>query len=471
MSLEEARRIGSQKPRLHTPLSDSPSLGLEVIDFANAVGLPFMDWQEFIARDALTIRPNSDFEKRTIGVLAPRQNGKSHVVRMMILWSMFIQNRSWLSMAQNRQLALEQFEQAIRIIESVDWLASQVKRVSKTNGKEYLELLNGARWHVVAATKEGARGFSANLWIDELRDITPEAYKASTPVTRAVIPPALTIVSSNAGDAHSEVLNNLRTQALTDKSGLIGWYEWSGDPHLHHLDEENWYIANPSLGILIDEEVIRQASKTDTLGAFKTESLCLWVDNMAAAFNMENFTLCYEPNLKPSKENVTYLAIDLSPDRRRADLAIAQVLDETRIAVSIIQTWTSQDSINDVKVAGEVAKIAREWRVYGIGYNRWASAAIAQRLQLAGLKTIDISGADFAQACDETASAIDSKRLAHDSSAALLEHFSNCVRKESSLGGWRVVKNQANAGISAACASIMAIHLANRPNVQPMVYS
>lgn len=430
-----------------------------------------MSWQEFIVRDALSLRPTGEFEKRTIGVLAPRQNGKSHVVRMIILWSMFVQNRSWLSMAQNRQLALEQFEQAVGIVESVDWLASHVKRLSKTNGKEYLELDNGARWNVVSATRDGARGFSGNLWTDELRDITPEAWKAAQPVVRAVIPPALTIVSSNAGDAHSEVLNNLRTQALTDKSSTIGWYEWSGDPQLHHLDVDNWYIANPSLGILIDEETIRQASKLDSLGAFKTESLCLWVENMAAAFNMENFSLCFEPQLKPDKTAVTYLAIDLSPDRRRADLAIAQVLPDSRIALSIIQSWTSEDSINDVKVAGEIAKIAREWRTYGIGFNRWASGAIAQRLQLAGLKTIDISGADFAQACDETASAIDAKRIAHDSSTTLLEHFSNCVRKESSLGGWRVIRNQANASISGACAGIMALHLANRPNVEALVYS
>lgn len=430
-----------------------------------------MEWQEFIVRDALTLRASGEFEKRTIGVLAPRQNGKSHVVRMLILWTMFVQNRSWLSMAQNRQLALEQFEQAVKIVDSVDWLASQVKRLSKTNGKEYLELNNGARWNVVAATRDGARGFSGNLWTDELRDITLDAWKAAQPTVRAVIPPALTIVSSNAGDSHSEVLNNLRTQALTDTSGRIGWYEWSGDPTLHHLDIENWYIANPSLGILIDEETIAQASKLDSLAAFKTESLCLWVDNMAAAFNMENFTLCHEPKLNPDRDAVTYFAIDLSPDRRRADLAVSQVLPDGRIALSILQTWTSQDSVDDMKIAGEVAKLSREWRSYGVGYNRWASGAVAQRLQLAGVKTIDISGADFAQACDETASAIDSRRLAHDASPTLLDHFSNCVRKETSLGGWRVVRNASNAHISGACASIMAVHLSNRPSVEAEVYS
>lgn len=434
---------------------------MEVSELADAVGMPLMEWQKYVLHHGLMVRDDGKLARRTNGVLVARQNGKSHLMRMLLLWSLFVDDQTWLSMAQNRALALEQFEQAVAIVESFDWLRRRVRKLSKTNGKEFIELDTGAKWSVVAATKDGARGYTGNLWIDELRDVTPEAWKAATPVTRTG---HKTIwVTSNAGDLHSTVLNELRTRALADSKGTIGWFEWSADPKLHHMNREGWLQANPAIGHLIDLEVIANAAATDPPNAFKTESLCLWVDHIDSAWSPDSFENCAVAGLQLRPDRPTYMSIDVTPDRRRADLIGAQVLDDGRIGFGIMESWTAEYAVDDLKIAGDIAVWAREYETRVIAYDKWSSAAIAQRLASARFPVADTSGVLFAQACDETLAAMDSRRLAHDNSPELVEQFGACARKNASDGGWRVVRRGSSSYISAACAAIMAIHHANKP--------
>lgn len=413
-------------------------------------------------QNGLMVKADGSFARRTVGVLVARQNGKSHLMRMRLLWGLFVNDETWLSMAQNRSLALEQFQQAVAVVDSFDWLRKKVKRVSRTNGKEYLELMNGCKWSVVASTKEGARGYTGNLWVDELRDVTPEAWKAATPVTRAVRN-AQTWITSNAGDAHSVVLNDLRSMAIHANHPSVGWYEWSADPNYGVLDKRGWYQANPAIGHLIDEDVIAQAAATDKPEAFRTESLCLWVESLTSPWASGAVEACTvsEQLIDPAREVVW--AIDVTPDRRRADLVVGQVLEDGRIGFAIVQTWVNDFSIDDMAIASDVAEYFRKYQSQLVAFDKWTGASIAQKLVSARIPVQDISGALFAQACDETLSAMNSGRLAHNGSQELIDHFNSCAKKETDNGGWRVVRRGSNTYISAAVASIMVTHLLSKP--------
>lgn len=390
-------------------------------------------------------------------------------MRMRLLWGLFLNNETWLSMAQNRSLALEQFTQAVAIVDSYDWLRKKVKRVSRTNGKEYLELMNGCKWSVVASTKEGARGYTGNLWVDELRDVTPEAWKAATPVTRAVRN-AQTWVTSNAGDAHSSVLNDLRSMALHANVPSVGWFEWSADPNYSITDKRGWYQANPAIGHLIDEDVIAQAAATDKPEAFRTESLCLWVESLTSPWANGAVEACTatENFIDPDKEVVW--ALDVTPDRKRADLVVGQVLEDGRIAFAIVDSWISDYSIDDMKVAGDVAEYFRKYRSQVVAYDKWTGASLASKLVSARIPVTEISGALFAQACDETLLAMNAGRLAHNGGADLIDHFNACAKKETENGGWRVVRRGSGSYISAAVASIMVTHLLSKPEQVSEIY-
>lgn len=425
-----------------------------------------MPWQIHVLEQGLQVGADGLFVRRRNGVLVARQNGKSHVMRMLALAYLFVfdeQPRTVISMAQNRALALDQFRQTVDLVRATPWLNERVARVSATNGQESLQLLNGSKWELVAATADGSRGRTADLlWVDELRDISPEAWKAAAPMTRAR-PGAQIWFTSNAGDVHSTVLNGLRETALSKPSDSFGWFEWSADPHLDVKNPDAWAQANPALGHLIELETLRQESETDTPEAFRTEALCLWVDNIASAWPYGKLDEAVDHSLQLQPGPPTWLAIDCSPDRKRADLVAGQLLDDGRIAVGLVESWVSDYAVDDMRIAGDVAKWARFYNCRAVAFDRWTGSAIASRLASAGIPVGDVSGGQFAQACDETLSALQHGRIVHAGQPELMDHMNACVRRPSGDGGWRVYRKTGAAPITGAVGLIMVVHHASRP--------
>ena len=439
-----------------------------MIALSELVGQPLLPWQVHALTEGTRVRPDGRFASRTVGITVARQNGKSHLMRMLILTHLFIwDTQRIVSMAQNRALAVDQFKQAVDIVMRTPELRAMVKGNPRfANGQESLQLKNGARWEIVAATQEGPRGRTADLlWIDELREIDEKAWKAATPITRAR-KNAQVWVTSNAGDAHSTVLNDLRTGALAGAAKGVCWLEWSADPAKHISDRSGWYQANPALGHLIDEDAIESASRLDKPEAFRTESLCLWVDSLDSPWPYGKWDECRDADLKVDPGQPTWLAIDVTPDRTRADLVAGQVLEDGRIAVAVVESWESNFAIDDLKVASEVAKWSRTYGTALVAFDRWTGANIAQRLQVGGIPVQDVSGQLFSQACDETLSAMNSLRIVHVGQPILDTHMNACARKGYSDGGWRIVRKDSGGPISAAVAAVMVVHLASKPQAQ-----
>ena len=471
-------RFGSATPRLASPQLELPSRGLEVVELAAECGVELLPWQQHVIMEGMRFRPDSGkWAHRFAGVTAPRQNGKSALMRFVILWHLFkSDSQIVISMAQNRSLALEHFKMAIDFIENVPWMAAQVKRVNRTNGQEALEIRRDdgkvAKWQIVAATMEGPRGRSADLlWIDELREIGEPAWKAATPVTRAR-PNAQTWVTSNAGDAHSTVLNELRSRALTNVDPAVGWWEWSAGSTEINIDSpafwDGVYQANPALGHMIDEDVIRQAALTDSHAAFVTETLCEWIDSFASPWPPLAWSNCIDPELQVSPGGPTWLGLDVSLDRRRADLVAVQALEDGRFALGLVQSWTAEHSIDDKIVAGDVAEWVDKYHARGLAFDRWTGNLIAEQVgRWRGVQLLETSGQKFARACDAMLSNMTAQRIAHTNQPDLTASIMACAKKPMADGGWRVVRRGSAVSISAAVAAIMAVGWASEP--QPTV--
>jgi hypothetical protein len=99
-----------------------------------------------------------EFIRKTIMVCVSRQNGKTLLAALRILAGLFIfGEKSIIAMSSNRSMALTTFRQVVGIIESNEALRSQVKlNIGKVgrfgSGTECVELKNGARYEIVAAT-------------------------------------------------------------------------------------------------------------------------------------------------------------------------------------------------------------------------------------------------------------------------------------------------------------------------------
>lgn len=467
--------LGRPSPRVETPPPDGPTRGDDLIELAELLGQPLLPWQQHVARAAHRLDPAGDWASRTVAVVVARQSGKTHLLRLRILAGLLLWGEGLIvATAQSREVALETFRGVLDLAESTPDVARLIKRVARTNGKEELELKNGARYRIVAPTPGGARGLTASTAIvDELREHHDWSVWAAISYTLQTTGGQLW-VASNAGDATSVVLNSVREQAVASITGgdrgPLYYAEWSAAPGRDLDDREGWAEANPSLGHLIPVDAIAARRKTDPGPVFETEALCRWVDVLASPWPPNSWLDCHDPTLQLDPNAATFLGIDVTPDRRHAALVAVQQLDEGRLGVHLLETWEADGAVDDLAIAQAVAPIARKVRARSIAFDRYTAGAIAARLVSAGLPVGDCSSSAFYQACDETLSAMVAKRLVHGGQQTLTDHVLACARKQGSDGGWRIVRRSSAGTIAAAVAMVMAVHYAARPLPKAEVY-
>ena len=362
--------VGHVKPRIHTPLLKGASRVDEVAELAEKIGMPLLDWQRFVLEDMLRIDAKGEFRRKTLGLLIARQNGKTHVARMLILAHLFLWDSKMVSgMSSNRNMALDTFRQVANAIMDNDFLKDQVKQIRYANGQESITTLKGNRYQIVAATRDGSRGLTANfLFIDELREISEEGWKAARPTTRAT--GGQTLVCSNAGDAYSVVLNDLRERALSYPSPTLGYYEYSAPAHCKVDDRNAWAMANPSLGTLISESTLEEAVATNPINNTRTEMLCQWVDSMTSPFTTQMVADTSDSNLQITPGGNIVFAIDVSPSKRSGALLAGKLNQATgKIELGLMQLWTSDVAIDDLKMAADVHAWAQKFKPRVIMYD------------------------------------------------------------------------------------------------------
>jgi len=272
------------------------------------------------------------------------------------------------------------------------------------------------------------------------------------------------LIFSNAGDQHSIVLNRLRERGLAAAAGAddrIGWFEWSAEPGCDIRDRKAWAQANPSLGHTISVENLETAMSDDE-SIVRTELLCQWVSVVNPAISASNWAAAAKPDLKLSKEQDTWMAIDLSPDRREAALIAAQQNGD-EINVVLLQTWTNPVNLDAKQIANDIATWYRKFPTQTVAYSRQTSGAAAALLTPAGISTTPIDGALYGQACDEMLSAITSGRLHHPDQDEFNRQVLSAVKLPFKDGGWYLGRKVSNATICAAVGMAMCCHFATRP--------
>lgn len=468
---------GLATPRVMSLKLKGKSKGEQFKQFAIDVGMPLFPWQEYIANDFLTLDEKDQYIRKTVAVIIARQNGKTHLIALRILAGLFLWGEmSVVAASSVRDIAEDTFEKVCQIIERNDWLKAQVKLTNKGavgyfgNGSYHLNLKNGAKYEVVAATRDGARGKTADLlFIDELREVNEDAWSALKPTTIAR-PNAQTYVTSNAGDAFSLVLNSLRDKALSYPSPSLGWYEYSAPPRTKLTDRKGWAQANPSLGYTITEAALEEAFTTSSPEAFRTEHLCQWVGSLQSPWPTGAFEACSDSSLKIEiGSGVTWFAFDVAKSRRSASLVAGQLLPDGRIGVGVLQEWKSDISVDELRIAGSIKEWADQFRPILTLHDKYSTATIAARLSTAGLAIQDISGQQFYTACGDLLDAIVQKRIVHSGQPELIDQMNACGIKEND-SSWRIVRRASAGDVSAPISLAMIVHEASKPIAVPAIY-
>jgi phage terminase large subunit-like protein len=463
--------IGAVKPRIHTPFLKGESRLPEVVKFLDTINIKLLPWQACIMEDMLRVNKEGKFIRRTNLAISPRQNGKTTLAKAMILAHMFVfDSKNIIGLSSNRSMAFDVFRAVANTIEENDVLLHKTKAIRYTNGQESITLTDNTRYEIVAATRDGSRGKSCDfLFIDELREVSVEGFQAAVPTTRARAN-AMSLYCSNAGDAFSTVLNDLRTKAMEYPSPSFGFYEYSAPPSIRQNlhDRKLWAISNPALGHTITEEAIEESIATNSIETTLTETFSVWIDSQVSPWTFGSIEACSKSDLILPVGANTVFAFDVSPSKRTGSLVAAQIVDG-KIGVGIMETFTSDIAIDELKMTQAIHDWALKYRPSQIAFDRYATASIAQKLEQQGHKLIDISGQNFYQACGELADSLTNFRLLHSGQPEWVSSMNNCAAKYND-SGFRIIRRKSAGDVTAAIATAMCVNMLSKPISVPMIY-
>ena len=467
---------GATEPRVHSPLLKGKSRAGEVLEMIKRLKMDeLMPYQKFVLNQMLMVNKKNQYRIKTALLVISRQNGKSHLGRVRIIWGMFYGGeKKLIIMSANRATSLMLFREIAWIIESTPELKAMTKAIRYANGGERIELLNGATLDVISDNSSSPRGRTADfLWIDEIREISEDGYKAAVPVTRARAN-AQTFLTSNAGDHFSSVLNGLVERAKDYPPETFGYYEYSA-PQYCKIDITSDYFwksavapSNPALGYIITKESIEEAIATNPIEQTRTETLCQWIDSLQSPWPHGVLEETSDNTLEMAVGAYTVFAFDVSPSRRNGSLVAGQLLPDGRIGIGILETYSSQMAIDELKMAASIKAWCDIYKPRLVCFDKYATQTIADRLTQSGVMCEDVSGQQFYKACGDLLEGLVNHRVVHNGQAELIQQMNNCAAKVND-SAWRIIKRKSAGDISAPIGLAMVVSKLMLPAPKPQI--
>lgn len=468
-----AELLGRRQPRLFTEplreLTPETSLGFSVAAFARDVlGEPLLPWQEEAAIRMLETNPDGSLRFRTILLLVARQSGKTHLMRVLGLWFLYVERVSLvLSVAQSLEIAKEAWRMACHDVESVGMLAREKDFIRRANGDETLHLTENRRWRLAAGNRKAGRGLSVDvLFMDELREQRKWDAWSALSATTTSRPNAITLCLSNAGDDESVVLNHLRESALAGTDARMCLLEWSAPDGADLDDREAWAQANPALGHTVPVSALESARATDPPAVFRTERLCQRVEslNNDQAIDPARWHACADKSLTfrdQIEKHTLSVCLDVSMAGDHATLSVAAMDKAGRVRTVEVDAWEGPDAAR-AAVAGLPTSLADAGlaSVRRRGYFRGPSDGIRADLEKLGFKPLEAT-----VACAGLADEVRAGTLLHGGSQLTSGHVLGAKRYPVS-DGWRFVR-KGEGNVDAAYAAAGAVHLARAAAARP----
>lgn len=352
---------GYKAPRLFTPplreLTEETSYGFSVISFAKHIlDMPLDPWQEEAVIRLGELLPDGTPRFRTVLILVARQNGKTHLVKVLTLWWMFwAKVGTVLGLANKRNYAKDIWQEVCEIAQANGTLSQMLpeKAIFSGMGQESLVTVKGCKYIFSAANRNAGRSKTINrLIIDEIREHrNRDAWNASIYAGNAV-PDFQAVCISNQGDDTGIVLDELRSQALSfietgEGDPRLGLLEWSSPDGSDPEDLEALAMSNPNLGYRIQPDALLGAAKRAKaaggreMGDFRTEVMCMRVRLLDPAVDPDRWIDCGtgDPLDLADHRDKTVLCLDVSLSGDHAMLVACAVVDGVA-HLEVAGTWS-----------------------------------------------------------------------------------------------------------------------------------
>ena len=378
------------------------------LDLASIGGLDLYPWQENVLRTAMMRSASGRWAASEVAVVVPRQNGKGSILEARQVWGLFNGERLQLHSAHEFKTCYEHFRRVRDLVESSPLLLDQVSIIRTGAGDQAIELKNGCRIRFIARSRSSGRGFSADVvYLDEAFELSDATMGALLPALSARPDPQVWYTSS-APHHTSTVLHRLRSRGLAGGDPRLFYVEWSAPTDSDPADPESWAIANPSLGLRINEERIDTAQRSLDPDEFAREHLGIPEE---PELTVSIIPLAQWDALKAEASPIVSgetFALDVSPDRQRASFAVAGRCADGLVQVEVFDARPGTKWIVEraVKLWQDHAKPIRIEKGGPAG-------SFVSLLTEAGVTVEEVSTADHARATGQFIDAVSSSTLRH----------------------------------------------------------
>lgn len=427
------------KRRIEPTWSSTPlyveTFGPEVADVAALAGFGPDPEQQLILDLIFAIGPNGKSVAFEIGIIGPRQNFKTGVIKQAELGWLFVTGEKLVVHSAHELDTTEAaFNDLRSLIEDTPELSRYLDPtigkldspgVTQGNGKWSIFVVgqDGERLQIKykARTATGGRGLTGNkIVLDEGFAVTEHQVGSLYPTLTAVPDPQV-VMASSAGLLHSKVLRSIRDRGRSGKDPRLGYVEYAdkeqGGCRLLNCDHARppnnppgcalddvtrWKKFMTALGRRTTVETIRNMRRSMPPEEFAREFMVWWEDpptgDSRGAIDIQSWALRIQDGgclaSDAAAPGRAALMIDVSPDRRTASVAAAGEGPDGRTLV----ITTSKPGMDWV-VPAVVGLIGRRDIVDVALVKQHQAGALIPKLNAAGVKFTEMTKLDAGQAC------------------------------------------------------------------------
>lgn len=420
MSSRNVVRRGSQLPsHLLLPGRAATSEAAErAIDLASVAGLELDEWQQDVLRGAMSERDDGMWAAFEVGVIVSRQNGKGSILEARQLAGLFVLGeRLQIHTAHEFKTCFEHFRRVKDLVEGCDLLRKQVKIIRTGAGDQAIELTNGNRIRFLARSRSSGRGFSGDsIYLDEAFLLSDATMGALLPALSARPNPQIWYTSS-APHADSEVLHRVRGRGLAGGESRLYFAEWGCAPDCEPGDPENWYRANPALGVRIAEESIETEWRSLSAAEFGRERLGIpdLPDSATSVVDLDRWTAdarddgtggLADPSSRIAERHC--FALEVAHDRSWSAFGVAGLRADGRVHVEVVK---NQQGTGWVVAAA--SELFGQYRVPIRIQSGSPAASFVDVLRERGVEVVEVSPGDHAEAVGRFLDAVRHDGLRH----------------------------------------------------------
>ena len=379
-----------------------------------------LPWQAQVLDVALELDPDTMLPAyRQVGVTVPRRSGKTTLLLTLTVDRCMAWGRRQRSVyaAQSGLDSRMKWEEQVSLLKD-SALAGQF-RAWRQNGQERTE------WHatgsiaaITASGESSGHGFDVDLgMIDEAwaqRDSRLiQAFRPAM-MTR---PAAQLWWASTMGTDESALMNELvddgRARVEAGSTTGVCYFEWSAGDDDDPDDPATWWGCMPALGLTVPEATIAADHDALERSEFNRAYLNRRAPMGRAVIDPGHWAACRDP--RSQLRGVPCFAIDVTPDRSLASIAVAGWRQDRRRHIEVVEHRPGTEW-----VCARARALQDRWGPLAFVVDPSSPAgSLVLDLGAAGVATDTCNAREYAQACGLLYDAVGDAEVAHLDQPAL----------------------------------------------------